>query len=358
MKRFKVAAVIGARPQFIKAAAIEHAWKGSPYRKKLQIVWLHTGQHYDYRMSKVFFKELRLPEPRYNLRVGSLSHAAQTGKMLAGIESIFQKEKPAMALVFGDTNSTLAGALAAAKMQIPVAHVEAGLRSANRAMPEEVNRIATDHASQLLFCPTEDAKRLLAREGVKKGVHVSGDVMADILRAGSKRLKRPDRRPYYLATIHRNTNTDDPSRLGRIFSALAGLDHLVLMPLHPRTAKLAKKSAAVRRCLSSAKNLRLLPPQPYFKMLALEKFSKGVITDSGGVQKEAFWLGVPCVTLRRETEWKETLRAGMNTLCEPSAPVILKAFKRMRRQAAAHLPKQGASLAILRTIDGYLRKAA
>lgn len=332
MKKFKIVAVIGARPQFVKAAAIVRAWRKSPAGRSLSFVWVHTGQHYDHRLSGIFFKELSLPKPRYDLRVGSLPHASQTGRMLSGIEKVLRSEKPDMVLVFGDTNSTLAGALAAAKLCIPVAHVEAGLRSFNRALPEELNRVVTDRISDLFFCPTASAVRQLAHEGITRGVFLVGDVMADVLRQHHKIPAHTNSRPYYLATIHRNTNTDTPSRLARIFRALDGLDEKVVLPLHPRTAGKIQKNERLRKTLALAENIRTIQPVSYEKMLALEKTAKGILTDSGGVQKEAFLLRVPCVTLRTETEWPETLRYGWNELCEPSAKKILKSFARIKRR--------------------------
>lgn len=353
----KVLAVIGARPQFVKAAAITRAHHASAAKKRFRFVWVHTGQHYDVRLSRVFFREFSLPKPRYNLRVGSLPHTKQIGRMFEGLERVMMKENPDLVLVFGDTNSTLAGALAAAKLQVPVAHIEAGLRSFNRAMPEETNRVVTDVLSSLWFCPTAFARKQLLREGIRKNVHLVGDVMADVLAANVKKMKRARRAPYYLATIHRNTNTDIPSRLAAIFRGLAAMDREVLMPLHPRTRNAMRRNAAAQKIVRSAANLKLLQPQPYLKMLSLEKYADGVITDSGGVQKEAFWLGIPCVTLRRETEWSETLASGMNTLCEPSAKAIRSAFRRMEKTVRRKsLPVSGASARIIRVLDRFLAK--
>ena len=331
MKRFKVAAVIGARPQFIKAAALARAHRASSLKNNLSFVWIHTGQHYDHRLSQVFFDELSIPKPQYHLGVGSLPQGAQTGLMMGRIEEVLVKEKPDGVLVFGDTNSTLAGALCAAKLSIPVFHVEAGLRSFNTDMPEEVNRVATDRISSVLFCPTQDSADQLKKEGMGKNAHVVGDVMADILYFYRTNLKKSkEKNPYYLATIHRNTNTDDPKRLAKVFAALASLDRRVILPLHPRTRDKIKKNPIIQKTVSDSNRLTLIEPVPYLEMLNLEKHAQGVITDSGGVQKEAFMQGVPCVTLREETEWKETLKHGLNTLCEPDAFKILKAFRKMR----------------------------
>ncbi len=352
----KVLAVVGARPQFVKAAAIDRAWRDFK-PKPFDLIWLNTGQHYDYRLSQIFFKELSLPKPKYNLKVGSFSHAAQTGMMLAGIESILLKEKPSAVLVFGDTNSTLAGALAASKINIPVAHVEAGLRSFNRAMPEEVNRVLTDAVSSVLFCPAKESCQRLFQEGIRKNVFESGDVMADVMRDCQKRLKPVVLGKYYLATIHRNTNTDDPKRLYRIFKTLGSLEGAVLMPLHPRTQKMVESNSDVKKLAGSLKNLKILKPQPYIKMLSLEKYAQGILTDSGGVQKEAFWFGVPCVTLRAETEWKETVAAGLNYLCEPDPEKVRVAFTKMKRflPAKSRLPQGSASAKIIRVLSDYLK---
>lgn len=324
----KIGDIVGARPQFIKLApilrAIEHHSRGSP-SCPLQEVLIHTGQHYDYEMSQVFFEELGLKAPDYHLGVGSGSHGYQTGEILKRVEEVLLREKPDLVMVYGDTNSTLAGALAAAKLHIPVAHVEAGLRSFNRKMPEEINRVLTDHLSSLLFCPTQTAVENLQREGIAAGVHLVGDVMYDaalqyltLAERKSRILERLGLEPksYVLATVHRAENTDDPERLQGIFSGLeaiarAGLP--VILPLHPRTRK------QVEALGLSPEGVRVLEPVSYLDMLLLEKNAKVILTDSGGVQKEAFFFRVPCATLREETEWVETVEAGWNTLvgCDP-----------------------------------------
>ena len=358
MRRFKIAAVVGARPQFIKAAAIVRAHRAAAFKKKLDIFWVHTGQHYEHRLSRIFFKELLIPTPKYNLGVGSLPQGAQTGLMMWKLEDVLLREKPQGVLLFGDTNSTLAGALAAAKLNLPVFHVEAGLRSHNFRMPEEINRILTDRLSELLFCPTPGALRELKKEGLEKKARIVGDVMADILYAYKGEPKRARQKPYYLATIHRNTNTDDPVRLEKILKALGGLGQKTVLPLHPRTRDKIKRSKRLRRLLRSLTQLHLREPASYLEMLALEKNAGGIITDSGGVQKEAYLFGVPCVTLRRETEWPETVRRGMNTLCEPDAAAILKAFKKMqgpaRRKQAPLYGRGDASQKILKAVIGHL----
>jgi UDP-GlcNAc3NAcA epimerase len=285
---------------------------------------LHTGQHYDSNMSDVFFTELGIPAPNYHLGIGSGRHGAQTGEMLAAIEEALLKEKPDWVMIYGDTNSTLAGAIAAAKLYTPVAHVEAGLRSFNRRMPEEVNRILADHVSSLLLAPTETAVENLAREGItgSKVINV-GDVMYDAAIYFGDRAEQTSRvldslglarSGYILATIHRAENTDDPVRLAAIFKALAevGCDYPVVMPLHPRT------KSALQAIGCSAEDVRLIDPQGYLDMVMLEKHAALVVTDSGGVQKEAFFHGVPCVTLRDETEWVELVDLGWNRLLPPS----------------------------------------
>lgn len=336
----KIVTIVGARPQFIKAAAISRAIQTSN-KKKIQEILVHTGQHYDYLMDRVFFEELDLPQPHYHLGVGSGSHGKQTGIMLERIETVLQKEKPGAVLVYGDTNSTLAGALAAAKLNIQVAHVEAGLRSCNQAMPEEINRLITDHLSTFLFCPTAQAVQNLLKEGVRnrKGKIVKnvGDVMYDSIIYYSKIAQKKStilkdlnllpktanselpacppgsRTPnYYLATLHRAENTDDPKRLTSI---LKGLNELgkgapVIFPLHPRT----KKRMEAYDLFEKNWPIQFIEPVSYFDMLILEKNAQVILTDSGGVQKEAYWFKVPCLTLREETEWRETINSGWNRL--------------------------------------------
>ncbi|MBI2060172.1 MAG: UDP-N-acetylglucosamine 2-epimerase (non-hydrolyzing) [Nitrospirae bacterium] len=318
----KIATVVGARPNFIKAAAVSRAIAAhnKSRRRKIREILIHTGQHYDYEMSAIFFRELRLPRPKYHLGVGSGSHGHQTAKILLKIEPVLMRERPDLILVYGDTNSTLAGALAAAKLGVPIAHVEAGLRSFKRSMPEEVNRVLTDHLSTFLFCPSRLAVRNLRREGISQGVHEVGDVMHDILESCRSRLKSVSLTPaligvtggdYALATIHRAENTDNPDRLRGILEGLhriakSGL--AVVFPLHPRTRKATRKNRI------SLSDLHVIPPVSYLQMLSLESRAKVILTDSGGVQKEAYWLAVPCVTLRDETEWTETVHSGWNTL--------------------------------------------
>jgi UDP-N-acetylglucosamine 2-epimerase len=324
--------IVGARPQFIKLAPVLRAitrHNAAHPNRAIQEVLVHTGQHYDYKMSGVFFDELGLKHPDYHLEVGSGSHGQQTGEMIKRIEEVLVKEEPDIVMVYGDTNTTLAGALAAAKLRIPVAHVEAGLRSFNRTMPEEINRILTDHVSDLLFCPTPTAMENLQREGIQRGVYLVGDVMYDAtfqyLELADKRSHLIDRlgvahKDYALATVHRAENTNDPAKLRGILDGLkavhaAGLP--VILPLHPRTRK------ALNFVNISTDSLHILEPLSYLDMLVLEKNARLILTDSGGVQKEAWWLGVPCVTLRDETEWVETVQAGANRLAGTDPARIL-----------------------------------
>jgi len=323
----KVVSIVGARPQFIKAAAVSRE-----LRTVHTEVLVHTGQHYDYQMSGVFFDGLELPPPDVNLGVGSGSHAAQTAAMLKAIEDVLVGERPDCLVVYGDTNSTLAGALAAAKLEVPVAHIEAGLRSFNRRMPEEINRVVVDHLSQLLLCPSETAAHHLASEGITDNVHVVGDVMLDVLNWARERLHdRPAaalgelglrKGSHLVATVHRSENTDDPSRLSRILAAFNALEERVVFPVHPRTRKAI---AALGHDLEP--HVHLIDPVGYLDMVALTSSARLVMTDSGGLQKEAYWLGVPCITLRDETEWVETVEAGWNTLAGADSTSILDAVR-------------------------------
>ncbi|KPC75707.1 UDP-N-acetylglucosamine 2-epimerase [Thermoactinomyces vulgaris] len=324
----KVLTVVGARPQFIKAAPVSRV-----IRERAQEVLVHTGQHYDKSMSDVFFEELHIPVPEYHLHVGSKSHGAQTGEMLAKVEEVIVKEKPDCVLVYGDTNSTLAGALAASKLHIPVAHVEAGLRSFNRRMPEEINRVLTDHVSEWLFCPTQTAVNHLRTEGITKGVHLTGDVMLDAVRYNSRLADEKstilsdlglEAGSYVLITLHRAENTDDPARLSQIIGAINELPMPAVLPLHPRTkGKLAPLGLEITN-----PNVKLIEPIGYLDMLQLEVNAKKILTDSGGVQKEAFFAKVPCITMRDETEWIETVELGTNVLVGADQTRILEAVNR------------------------------
>jgi UDP-GlcNAc3NAcA epimerase len=366
-EKLKCVTVVGARPQFIKAATVSRALRA---RSGLREVLVHTGQHYDDNMSKVFFSEMEIQPPDHNLGVGSASHGAQTGQMLAAIEVILLAEPPDCVLIYGDTNSTLAGALAACKLHIPVAHVEAGLRSFNRRMPEEMNRILADHAADLLFAPTETAVANLAREGIAgaKVINV-GDVMYDAALFYGERAERDSRVldrvgvagvPYVLATVHRAENTDDPRRLRTILAALAGVAAQlpVVLPLHPRTrATLAREGLT-----DLVGQLRVIDPVGYLDMVMLERHASLVVTDSGGVQKEAFFHGVPCVTLRDETEWVELVELGWNTLAPPLpgadlAPTILAALG-SRGRAAEPYGQGRSAAAIVEHLIGTWGEAA
>ena len=335
----KIATVIGARPQFIKAAPVSRALRAMDDGSEITEILIHTGQHYDANMSQMFFDELGLTAPDYNLGIGSGSHGWQTGQMLAAIEAILLSEKPDCVLTYGDTNSTLAAAVAAAKLHIPVAHVEAGLRSFNRRMPEELNRIVADQLSVLLFAPTETAVSNLAAEGMTRGVYLVGDVMQDALvehlvaaENRSEILKQLDLSPneYLLVTVHRAENTDSPQRLNGICEALRilSMNQRIVWPVHPRTRKLLKPGMV-------APKISLIEPAGYLDMLMLEKGATAVLTDSGGVQKEARWLGVPCVTLRDETEWVETLQDGWNRLTGADPIKIVDAVKDIVRLFAS-----------------------
>jgi UDP-N-acetylglucosamine 2-epimerase len=310
----KVVSIVGARPQFIKAAAVSRI-----LRRTNQEILVHTGQHYDYDMSGIFFDGLELPAPDTNLGVGSCSHASQTGAMLRGVEEILLAERPDYLLIYGDTNSTLAGALAASKLSVPVAHVEAGLRSFNRRMPEEINRVVADHLSDLLLCPSDTAVENLASEGIKQNVHLVGDVMLDVLNWAKQRLaSRPSDilsrlglapQRYLLATVHRSENTDDPEKLREILTAFNSLVEPIVFPVHPRTRKMITDARYAIK-----PHIQMIDPVGYLDMVTLSNSARLILTDSGGLQKEAYWLGVPCLTMRNETEWVETVEAGWNSL--------------------------------------------
>lgn len=301
---------------------VSAAWN-APEREFL----LHTGQHYSEEMSKLFFDELALRKPDINLEVGSGSHAEQTGQMLLGIDQYLQEKQPDHVIIYGDTNSTLAGALAASKREIPISHVEAGLRSFNRSMPEEINRVVADHVSDLLFCPTQLAVDNLMAEGVEQGVHLAGDVMADALftfiKVSEKRstiLEKLDLQPgkYSLATAHRSGNVDDRRNLNEMINGLAGIEQPIILPLHPRTKKMLETFE-----LAFSSNVRVIDPVGYLDMLMLEKNAECILTDSGGIQKEAYLFGVRCITMREETEWVETVDAGWNVLAGAHADKII-----------------------------------
>lgn len=325
----KLVTIIGARPQFIKAAPISRLLRA---KRGVREIIVHTDQHYDHNMSDVFFKELEIPIPDYNLGIGSGTHGIQTGRMLEAIEKVLLNEKPDRVLVYGDTNTTLAGALASVKLCIPVAHVEAGLRSCNLRMPEEINRILTDHISDLLFAPTETAAQNLRKEGLpEERIHLVGDVMYDAAlyyaakaKCTSHILEQLDLKPqeYILATIHRAENTDDPLKLKAIFGGLieASANVPIVLPLHPRTRLALHTQGLIEE---TGKNVLLIEPVGYLDMVMLEQNAKLIVTDSGGVQKEAFFYRVPCVTLRHETEWVELVELGWNHLIAPVSAEIV-----------------------------------
>ncbi len=340
----KVLTVVGARPQFIKAAVI------SPrLRQGVDEVLVHTGQHYDALMSDVFFAELNVPAPNYQLNVGSASHGEQTARMMSGLEPIFMHEAPDVVLLYGDTNSTLSGALVAAKLTIPVAHVEAGLRSFNRAMPEEINRVLTDHVADRLYCPTEGAALQLQQEGIVNGVIRSGDVMDELL-LQTRRI--PELLPslqlepqaYYLVTVHRQENTDDLDRLQGIVGALAALPGPIVWPMHPRTAKRLQEARLMDRLGPS---VRRIDPVGYREMITLESQAKGVLTDSGGVQREAAALGVPVYVLRNETEWTDLVDEGRAMLVGADLGRILDAVMRSpMKPRALHLDRRPSEIIV------------
>ena len=330
----KFLSVVGARPQFVKVAPLHRALV-----KRHEHIIVHTGQHYDYRMSQVFFEELHIPDPQYNLGVGSGSHGEQTGKMLAAIEEVLLKERPDCVIVYGDTNSTLAAALAASKLLVPVAHVEAGLRSYRHGMPEEINRVLTDHVSDVLFCPSDVAVHNLHKEGITKGIHVVGDTMTQVLKEVDGRLEpsvpagfgmRPGE--YLLVTVHRQENADSKENMSSILDALEGYGGKVLLPLHPRTAKNLRGWGMMER-LEKMENLKVLEPQGFLAFTALEKYAGHIMTDSGGVQKEAYYFRVPCTTIRDETEWVETLAGDWNVLTGADRGKISAALRRKRPTA-------------------------
>ena len=337
----RILTVVGARPQFIKAAAVSRAFMKNETIKEIIV---HTGQHYDKNMSDVFFKEMEIPHPDYNLQINSSSHGAMTGRMIEGLEEIMLKEKPDAVLIYGDTNSTLAGAIAAAKIHIPIAHVESGLRSFNMRMPEEVNRILSDRLSTFLFCPTNQAIENLHSESFQNfqsQIIFSGDVMFDAAlfytnksETASKIIEQQKltQQQYVLATIHRAENTDDSKNLKEIFGALKQLskDQDVILPLHPRTKKLIQEHNI------DVSGTTIIEPVGYFDMLQLIRHSKLIITDSGGLQKEAYFFQKPCITTRNETEWTELIKHGFNVLTGADTEKILHAYQLMKDKVISH----------------------
>ena len=330
----KICTVIGARPQFVKAAALSSKIIELKNKYDIEEVIIHTGQHYDALMSEIFFNQLNIPREKYNINVGSASHAVQTAKMLEKIEKIIISEKPDIVLTYGDTNSTLAGVLTASKLHIKTAHIEAGMRSFNRQMPEEINRVVTDHLSDLNFCSTQSAVENLKHEGRGKTAYLTGDVMYDCAlkftntaEKNSNPLKEfaLEKSSYILMTCHRAENTDTPQNLKEIIQGVNRIAEIipVLYPIHPRTAKMMKEFN-----LTFSEKIKIVPPVSYFDMLILEKNAAIVLTDSGGVQKEAFFFSIPCVTMRNETEWTETVDEGMNILTGASTTKIFDAVNK------------------------------
>ncbi|MCD5425148.1 MAG: UDP-N-acetylglucosamine 2-epimerase (non-hydrolyzing) [Methanosarcinaceae archaeon] len=322
----KIVSIIGARPNFVKCSPLSRE-----ITKKFDEVVIHTGQHYDYEMNKIFFNELNIPEPEYHLDIGSGTHGEQTGEMLKGIEAVLIKEMPDMVLVYGDTNSTIAGALAASKLHITIGHIEAGLRSFDKKMPEEINRVLTDHCSDILFCPTETAVKNLKNEGITEGVYLTGDVMVDVLKENIKIAEKKSTildeldlksKEYYLSTLHRAENTDNVEKMKNIVDAFCEIENLIF-PCHPRTEKCLKEFGLWDRL---KENVKIVKPVGYLDMLILEKNANKILTDSGGVQKEAYILKVPCITLRENTEWVETVEDGWNVLVGADKEDIIEAM--------------------------------
>ncbi|WP_257350249.1 non-hydrolyzing UDP-N-acetylglucosamine 2-epimerase [Pseudalkalibacillus decolorationis] len=348
----KFITILGARPQFIKAAPVSRE-----IRKKHTELIVHTGQHYDKNMSDIFFEELNIPKPDYSLEIGSSSHGKQTGLMLEKIEEILLTEKPDYVLVYGDTNSTLAGALAAAKLHIPVVHIEAGLRSFNKHMPEEVNRIMTDHVSKYLFCPTETAVKNLKNENVTELIINVGDVMYDAVeynrqlaenKSGILESNKLVSKTYHLITVHRAENTDDPKRLTSILKAFEQIVEEKVWPMHPRTRNKIKEYGLN---LDSIPKLTVIDPVGYLDMLKLEANATKILTDSGGVQKEAYFLRVPCVTMRDQTEWVETLEYEANILVGANTEQIIEAtVKNVKPIYKDHFGRADASKKIVEEI--------
>ena len=352
----KILTIIGARPQIIKAAALSRAIR-KHFNDRIREVIVHTGQHYDEKMSQIFIQELEIPEPDYNLNIGSGTHGRQTGRMTESIEEVLMKEKPGYVIIYGDTNSTLAGSVAAAKLHLPVVHIEAGLRSFNKSMPEEINRIVCDHISTLLFSPTRTGYKNLMREGFnpnsskphtadRPGIFHCGDVMYDnsihfkgIAATKSHILEENGLREgeFILGTIHRDNNTDKPERLNALFGTLLEIaenqNERVVLPLHPRTSRALSNSPDLENRLKQSKNILLLPPVSFLDMIMLESHCSLVMTDSGGVQKEAYFFQKPCIILRSETEWTEIVEAGAGIITDADPERIMEAFHHFNKTA-------------------------
>lgn len=351
----KIASIVGVRPQFVKASVVS-----KELRKKHDEILIHTGQHYDYQMNNVFFSELNIPEPDHFLGIGSGSHGFQTGEMLKKIEEVLLKEEPDLVLTYGDTNSTLAGALAASKLHVKNAHVESGLRSFDKSMPEEINRILTDHCSDLLFCPTKNAVNNLRNEGITDNVHLTGDVMADSLLYNKKVAETKSNilndlvlksKSYFLTTIHRASNTDNKENLKNIVDAFSELKETVVFPVHPRTEKFLKEYGMYDKLKSS---VELVKPLGFLDFIKLMNHAKMILTDSGGIQKEAYILKIPCITLRENTEWGETVEDGWNVLVGANKDKIIEMVNGFHPSLKAHKDRFGngnASEKIVSIID-------
>ena len=354
----KVLSVVGARPQFVKLGPMDRS-----IRSRHDHVIVHTGQHYDRSMSDSFFDVLEIPNPDYNLNIGSASHGVQTGRMIAGIEEVILKEMPDCVLTYGDTNSTLAAALAAVKLHVPIAHIEAGLRSYNRMMPEEINRVLTDHASDMLFCPSRAAYDILVKEGLGNKAYVVGDLMVQLLLeigdSVSVDIEGLDLEPkgYILLTMHRQENVDDREKMERVMGHLEGINETVVFPIHPRTRKRLQEFGILHR-LEQAVNIKLIEPQDLLSFSALEKDARLIMTDSGGVQKDAYVFGVPCVTLREETEWTETVDEGWNRVVGTDVEAIKDALAGFVKPVTAReaYGGEGVSERIVDIIEDYLSK--
>jgi UDP-N-acetylglucosamine 2-epimerase (non-hydrolysing) len=349
----EIVLIIGVRPEFIQCTQVLKELK-----KWHKTVLIHTGQHYDYEMNKIFFEDLEILEPDYHLDVGSGMHGYQTGEMLKRIEKVLLEQKPDLVLVFGDTNSTLAGALAGAKLHIRVGHVEAGMRSFDKSMPEEINRILTDHCSDLLFCSTRTAVENLKREGIIKGVHLTGDVMIDsllynkeIAESKSKILNDLDlkNKRYLVATIHRASNTDNKEKLQNIVAAFSEIEETIVFPVHPRTEKFLKEYGLYDKLKASVK---LIKPVGYLDFLKLMNHAKKIITDSGGIQKEAYILKVPCIALRENTEWVETVEDRWNVLVGANKEKIIKMIKEFEPLLKTHKERFGSGDASRKIVFG------
>jgi len=350
----KIISIVGARPQFIKLAPL---CLELSKRKEIEHIIVNTGQHYDYNMSKLFFDELGLPEPKYHLEIGVGNQGYQTGEIIKKSEEIYLQEKPDLVVVFGDTTSTLGGALAASKLHIPIVHVEAGLRSYDKTMPEEINRIIVDQISTLLFCPTKVTVKNLKKEGVTNGVFVVGDIMIDSLVQGIKIAETKQSilsklnlmsQNYYLTTIHRQSNTDIKENLQNLVDTLCSIDGIVVLPLHPRTEKMLKQFNLYTKL---KEKVMLIEPVGYFDMLVLEKNAKMILTDSGGIQKEAYFFKVPCVTLRDTTEWVETIEDGWNVIAGTDKTKILNAINNFEPNLSKHKNIYGSGKASKKIVE-------